>query len=70
MVSKSVRHKHNRDILVLFCCVLNVTNDQGELIKQKLVYFDGKENEPIFVDIDQPLASGMGLIICFFFNRT
>jgi len=42
---------------VLFCCVLNVTNDQGKLIKQKLVYFDGEENEPIFVDIDQPLAS-------------
>ena len=46
--------------------MLNVTNDEGELIKQKLVYFDGEENEPIYVDIDQPVASGMGFETFFF----
>ena len=48
--------------------MLNVTNDEGELIKQKLVYFDGEENEPIYVDIDQPVASGMGFETFFFID--
>ena len=42
---------------MLFCCVVNLTNIDGEIIKQDLVFFDEKEDDPIFEIINQPINS-------------
>ena len=42
---------------MLFCCVVNLTNEDGEIIKQDLVFFDENKDDPIFEIINQPINS-------------